>query len=144
MAARRRSAGSIRLWATLSLFGLLIAAVPVAASRQDPSGAQAVGDVQAVAITNVTVIDANGVAAQPDMTVVVREDRIAVLGASREVPVPREATVVDGAGKFLIPGLWDMHVHTYDQSWRRRATARSVPSPCSPALPGTKPGRCPP
>lgn len=126
MAARWHSGGSVRLWATLSLLSLLIVAVPVAASRQDAVGAQAVGDVQAVAITNVTVIDATGAPAQPDMTVVVRGDRIATLGASREVPVPRGATIVDGAGKFLIPGLSDMHVHTYDQSWLALFLANGV------------------
>lgn len=124
MAARWHSGGSVRLWAALSLLALLIVAVPVAASRQDASGA--VGDVRAIAITNVTVIDATGAPAQPDMTVVVRGDRIATLGASRQVPVPRGATVVDGAGKFLIPGLSDMHVHAYDQSWLALFLANGV------------------
>ncbi|MGH3874646.1 MAG: amidohydrolase family protein [Pseudonocardiaceae bacterium] len=107
---------------TLSLLALLIAAVPVAASRPNTSGA----DVQAVAITNVTVIDATGAPAQPGMTVVVQADRIATLGASRDVPVPKQATVVDGTGKFLIPGLWDMHVHPYDESWLALSLANGV------------------
>ena len=98
----------------------------MAALRQDLPHAQAIGDVQAVAITNVTVIDATGAPAQPDMTVVVQGDRIAALGASRQVPVPPGAAVVDGAGKFLIPGLWDMHVHTYDQSWLTLFLANGV------------------
>jgi imidazolonepropionase-like amidohydrolase len=62
-----------------------------------------------IAITGVTVIDPNAGASVPDMTVVIREGRIASAGAG--VAVPRDATVIDGRGQFLMPGLWDMHVH---------------------------------
>jgi imidazolonepropionase-like amidohydrolase len=65
-----------------------------------------------IAIENVTVIDAaNGVRA--NQTVVVRGDTIiSVADAGAETSV---AEVVDGSGRYLIPGLWDMHVHlTYD------------------------------
>jgi imidazolonepropionase-like amidohydrolase len=71
----------------------------------------AVGD-QLVAFTHVTVIDATGRPPQADMTVVVRDGRIASLGKAGQVQVPGETQVVAAAGKFLIPGLWDMHVHT--------------------------------
>jgi imidazolonepropionase-like amidohydrolase len=46
-----------------------------------------------------------------DMTVVVRGDRIATVDKQA---VPAGAQVVDGRGKFLIPGLWDMHTHLTD------------------------------
>ena len=46
-----------------------------------------------------------------DQTVVVREDRIVATGPADEVPVPGGATVIDGEGRFLLPGLWDAHVH---------------------------------
>ena len=62
-------------------------------------------------ITHVTVIDATGAPAQPDATVVVRGDRITEIGKTGKAPMPKAARVVDGRGKFLIPGLWDMHVH---------------------------------
>jgi imidazolonepropionase-like amidohydrolase len=68
----------------------------------------------AVAITNVTVIamtDSTG-AATPGRTVIVRNGRIAQIGPTNALPVPRGARRVDGTGKFLIPGLFDMHVHT--------------------------------
>lgn len=96
--------------------------------RQDATGAQAaeVKAAQTIAITNVTVIDTTGAPAQPGRTVIVRGDRIATLGASRQVPLPPEAIVVDGVGKFLIPGLWDMHVHTYDESWLALFLANGV------------------
>jgi hypothetical protein len=62
---------------------------------------------------HVTVIDATGAPPQPDMTVVITGDRIAEIGLTQHVRVPDEAHVVDATGKFLIPGLWDMHVHWY-------------------------------
>ena len=66
---------------------------------------------KALVFTHVTVIDATGAPAEPDMTVVVRGDRIEALGKTGKLTVPRNAQVVDATGKFLIPGLWDMHVH---------------------------------
>jgi Amidohydrolase family len=66
---------------------------------------------QSVAITNVTLIDATGAPPRPTMTVIVSGDRITIIGRAERVRVPRGATLVDGTRKFLIPGLWDMHVH---------------------------------
>ena len=62
--------------------------------------------------SHVTVIDATGAPAKPNMTVVIKGDRIAAIDSVEKVSVPKEAQVVDATGKFLIPGLWDMHVHT--------------------------------
>ena len=68
--------------------------------------APAVG--QTTAITHVTVIDMTGAAPKADQTVVIRGNRIASVGKGA---APSGARVIDGRGKFLIPGLWDMHVH---------------------------------
>jgi imidazolonepropionase-like amidohydrolase len=66
----------------------------------------------ALAITHVTLIDGTGAAPQPDMTVLLVRDRIAAITSSdAAADLPRHATIVDGRGKFLIPGLADMHVH---------------------------------
>ena len=46
-----------------------------------------------------------------NQTVVVRGDRIEAVGPSDEIEVPELAEIVDGKGRFLIPGLADMHVH---------------------------------
>ncbi len=62
-----------------------------------------------IAITHVTVIDVERGTRLPDRTVVVRDGRIESLTGSGVIP--RGSTVVDGRGKFLMPGLWDMHVH---------------------------------
>jgi len=79
-------------------------------------GRQEAGSGQkALVFTHVTVIDATGAPAKPDMTVVVRGDRIEALGKTSKLTVPRNAQVVDATGKFLIPGLWDMHIHPHDK-----------------------------
>jgi imidazolonepropionase-like amidohydrolase len=77
----------------------------------------AVGQESIVAITHVNVIDATGAPVQPDMTVIVRGKQIAQIGKSDATPLPKTAAVVDGRKKFLIPGLWDMHVHEIFGAW---------------------------
>src|SRR6185503_2275980 len=63
-----------------------------------------------IAIRGVTVIDASG-GVRRGCTVLIEGDRIVDAGPARRVPVPHDATVLDGAGKYLIPGLADMHTH---------------------------------
>jgi len=65
----------------------------------------------ALAIVHVTVVDMAGAAPRPDQDVIVKTQRIAAVGPSGSIAVPRGARIVDGRGKFLIPGLADMHVH---------------------------------
>ncbi|HUQ80833.1 MAG TPA: amidohydrolase family protein [Gemmatimonadaceae bacterium] len=65
-----------------------------------------------VAITNVTVIDGASATPRASQTVIVRGNRVASVGAASSTRAPSGARVIDGRGKFLIPGLWDMHVHT--------------------------------
>jgi imidazolonepropionase-like amidohydrolase len=69
---------------------------------------------QPLAFIHVTVIDCTGAPARPDMTVVMAGGRITAVGKSADVPVPNGAKIVDSTGKFLIPGLWDMHGHLTD------------------------------
>jgi imidazolonepropionase-like amidohydrolase len=59
----------------------------------------------------VTVIDMTGAPARPAMTVIVEGSRIAAVTSSAIARIPQNARVIDGSGKFLIPGLWDMHTH---------------------------------
>jgi imidazolonepropionase-like amidohydrolase len=64
-----------------------------------------------LAFTHVTVIDGTGAAPRRDQTVVITGDRIAALGRGGRLKPPVDAQTIDAAGRFLIPGLWDMHVH---------------------------------
>lgn len=63
-------------------------------------------------LKHATVIDATGAPPRADMTVVIIGDRITALGRSGKVRIPKGAKVVNAGGKFLIPGLWDMHAHS--------------------------------
>lgn len=69
-----------------------------------------------LAITQVTVIDTASGSARADMTVVIGGNRVIELGKSDAVVLPKAISVVDGRGKFLLPGLWDMHVHLFNNS----------------------------
>jgi Amidohydrolase family len=71
---------------------------------------------QTLAITHVTVIDVASGTTKPDMTVTIRGDRIAAIDRSSSKNTSG-VQIIDGRGKFLIPGLWDMHVHTNFGDW---------------------------
>ncbi len=65
----------------------------------------------ATVIQDVTIIDVASASARPHMNVVIEGGRIKSVGAAAQAG----AVVVNGRGRFLIPGLWDMHVHLWDQ-----------------------------
>ena len=67
--------------------------------------------------THVTIIDVTGKPVQSDMTVVIEGHRIGEIGKTAQVKVPKGARPIDATGKYLIPGLWDMHVHTVFGDW---------------------------
>jgi len=69
-----------------------------------------------LAFTNLTVIDVDAGVARPGFTVVVKGDRIMVVHPSADCRLLDTPKVIDGTGKFLIPGLWDMHVHLVHES----------------------------
>jgi imidazolonepropionase-like amidohydrolase len=69
------------------------------------------GRERALAITHVTIIDATGASPRPDMTVSILRGRITAISPAAAANLPWRTTIVDGRGKFLIPGLADMHVH---------------------------------
>ena len=70
----------------------------------------AVGATAITALTHVTVIDVTTGRRDRNQTVLISGDRI--IGVGRHLPVPRGAVELDLTGKFVIPGLADMHVHS--------------------------------
>jgi imidazolonepropionase-like amidohydrolase len=62
-------------------------------------------------IEHVAVVDVNAGQVLPDMTLEIRGRTIAAMNRDGRFRVTRGATVINGRGKYLIPGLWDMHVH---------------------------------
>lgn len=65
-----------------------------------------------VAITHVDLFDAASARILHDQTVLLRGNRIAAVGPA--VNIPPGAQRIDGRGKTLLPGLWDMHAHVAD------------------------------
>src|SRR6476660_4283101 len=63
------------------------------------------------AFTNVSVLAMDAERLVADQTVIVRNDRIERVGPSATVAVPAGATRIDGQGKYLMPGLAEMHAH---------------------------------
>jgi imidazolonepropionase-like amidohydrolase len=69
------------------------------------------GSPTSFAFVHATVIDGTGAAPKRDQTVLVTGARITAIGHSSAIQIPPSAQMLDSRGKFLIPGLWDMHVH---------------------------------
>jgi imidazolonepropionase-like amidohydrolase len=84
------------------------------------SGAQAAG-ARVTAIKNVRVFDGKRILAST--TVLIAGDKVTAVGAGR---VPAGAEIIDGAGKTLLPGLIDAHVHIWDESGLRQAAVFGV------------------
>jgi hypothetical protein len=74
-------------------------------------GVPAVLSAQSVAIVDVTLIPMDRDRTLARQTVVVRGNRIEGVGPTATTPVPDDAVVVDGVGRYLVPGLTDAHVH---------------------------------
>jgi imidazolonepropionase-like amidohydrolase len=63
-------------------------------------------------ITNATVIDGTGSAPRSNSAIIITGNRIdSIIDAGHRASFPNGARIIDAAGKFVIPGLWDMHVH---------------------------------
>ena len=70
------------------------------------------GTPAALVITDVNVLPMDVNEVTPAQTVVIRDGIISKLGDAVSVAVPAGAETIDGRGKYLMPGLADMHVHT--------------------------------
>lgn len=86
-----------------------------------PAPAGAPPEPAPLVIAHATVIDMTGAPPRRDVSVLVRGDRIVAVAPAATLAVPADARVVDATGKYLIPGLWDMHVHL------GQATAAALP-----------------
>lgn len=67
----------------------------------------------AIAIVDVTIVDALGARLIPGQTVLIEGGRITASGDTTDVNVPSTALVVEGTDRYLLPALWDMHSHIY-------------------------------
>ena len=68
---------------------------------------------RATAFVHVNVVPMDRERIVGDQTVIVRDGRIAEMGAADGIEVPKDARSIDGRGQYLMPGLADMHAHLY-------------------------------
>src|SRR5215472_9410023 len=80
----------------------------VALAASPPVGAE---QTQTIAIVGGTIIDGSGGAPIHDGTIVIEGSKIAQVGARDKTRYPTSAKVIDASGKYVLPGLIDMHVH---------------------------------
>jgi hypothetical protein len=97
----------------LLLLLLLLPSNPAARAQVTPPLPQHV-----IVFIHVSVIDVVRGSVQPDMSVMIAGDRITDVRKASDLKAPAAAKLIDSQGKFLIPGLWDMHVHTFNHNPR--------------------------
>jgi len=105
-------------WGLVAL--ILAATFPVPAQAQlDPLSQEMVAyDQKVIALTGAQVIDGTGAAPKLDQTLLIKDGRILALGDAASTPVPEGATVIDMAGKTLLPGFVMVHEHLFYPSTR--------------------------
>jgi len=105
----------------LSVFSLAPLFAPARLLAQKPSS-----DAPLV-LKNVTVVDVRTGMLQPDQTVIIEGNHITFVGPTKAVKFSGRAQLVDGRNLFVIPGLWDMHVHLVLGDWFPDAQEISLP-----------------
>ncbi len=81
------------------------------------ASAQTTEKTPPIAIAHVTLINPANSRVDHDATVIIEGDHIATVLVGAMIKMPGNTILIDGHGKFLIPGLWDMHVHTAFGDW---------------------------
>lgn len=92
------------------LFSFAVLLLLIGPANATPQN-QAEQPPSSIAITHITVIQGPSPRPLADQTVLMRGNRIVSIGKSSATKLPPGARIIDGRGKFLIPGLWDSHVH---------------------------------
>jgi hypothetical protein len=103
---------------TITLLLLILLSLPLnvfAQTKQIP---------HLIVFTHVTVVDVaardSKSALKSDQTIIIAGNLITAVGKTGKVRIPPDAQVFDATGKFLIPGLWDMHTHSREDAFARR------------------------
>ena len=71
-------------------------------------------------IINTNIIDVELGKVDSGMSLILKDNLIIELGKAKAIQTPKNATIIDGKDKFIIPGLWDMHAHTSSDSITRQ------------------------
>jgi imidazolonepropionase-like amidohydrolase len=110
------------------LLRFLILALIFVISFATPLPAQHWSLEDTTVITDVNIIDVRTGEIRSDQIVVIEKNRITAVGSRKETRYPRNApTIINARGSYLIPGLWDMHVHLVFGEWFPLAQQISLP-----------------
>lgn len=115
---------SISGWSSLVLKGFESAAVTLKESQQKVENARAAELAQKLThkpagdlvIRNVSVFDSPSKSVLENQRVTVRGNKIVTIEPDPGTPATAGATLIEGKGKMLLPGLWDMHAHLYEEN----------------------------
>ncbi|PYT70628.1 MAG: hypothetical protein DMG39_15120 [Acidobacteria bacterium] len=109
------------LASSLFVFAVAVILAPFLTPARKPATADL------LVLNNVTVVEVRTGTLQPDQTVILKRDRIYSMGPSNSAKYPRNAESENCRGLYLIPGLWDMHVHLVFGDWFPDAQDISLP-----------------
>jgi imidazolonepropionase-like amidohydrolase len=70
-----------------------------------------------IAIVNATLVDVVNRVSLPDETILIENGKIKSVGKSSLIKPSKNAFIIDGSGKYVLPGLWDMHAHFEQAEW---------------------------
>jgi len=101
-----RIVAAVRLVCAM-LFSILLAAVCFSQAAAPPT----------TVILHATVINPGTLSVESDRAVVIKGDRIASVSDGAKFQAPKNARVIDATGQYLLPGFWDMHVHSAFGDW---------------------------
>jgi len=93
---------------------MLAVAVALVACGPKTTTPSPTGSGEVIAIVDTTVVPMDRPGELAHHTVVIRDGKVSEVGPKDTIAVPKGARTIDGSGKWLIPGLADMHVHTFD------------------------------
>jgi imidazolonepropionase-like amidohydrolase/pimeloyl-ACP methyl ester carboxylesterase len=105
----------------LLLSGLALSACAPAAYRGSSASNPGIVHIAITAIHEVDVVDVERGLIVPRQTVLITGNRISAVGPATDLRIPTGAAVVDARGAYLIPGLWDMHIHSSSDRITRAA-----------------------
>ncbi len=112
---------------SLRLFAILFSICYFLFSNPTPLCAQYWSLQDIFVITDVNVVDVRTGAIIPDQVIIIERNRIREVGPRKSTRYPRNAASASARGGYLIPGLWDMHVHLVFGDWFPRAQEISLP-----------------
>lgn len=98
-------------------FLLTVLTLLVACSHSDMASRDA---QQLLVIRDVGLVDVQVGRVIPGQTIVVDRNRIIEVEPDRDLSIPAHSRIIDGSGRFLIPGLWEMHAHTSSDAISRQ------------------------